>query len=233
MATMEETLSDPTLSKHSQGDSWADLPDSEPISDLPEARPEPPDKKPGEVNLCKACGEEIVREPGKRGRAPKFHPDCRPSGATAAVRTKRVGNAQAEADEIVSMFRSAYTKLAIMVAAADKYDAFVMMVNLKGLSDNLRSTLIRYPNIRKQLLDVKGAGSLFGFVLTLLMTILPILAHHGLVPFKTLAPVLVNAPKSLFAIQQQLENGEANLTKVMQEQMSAMTKARKAGDSAK
>lgn len=213
-------IPDPTLGTTSPAESWGDLPESEPVI-LPTAPEQTPDKVPGTGPTCQACGEEIVRRPGSRGRMPKFHPDCRPKGATASIRNERVGKAQSEADEIIVTVRGALMKFAIMVAIVDRYDAFVIMVNSKSLADNLRATLIRYPNIRKQLLDAKGTGSLFGLAATFLMTVLPIAAHHGLLPFKTLAPILINAPKSLYAIQQKLEQGEASLIEVMQDQMKA------------
>lgn len=212
------TLSDLTLSSHSPQDSWGDLPESESV-ELKEAPEQVPDKKPAASGHCVACGEVIYREPGKRGRAPKYHPECKPSGSTAAVRTKKVGAAQGEAEQVVEKFASLWTKAAMLVAVADRYDAFVMMVNLKGIRENLRATLIRYPALRKQLLDVEGTGSAVGLVMTLSLTVLPIMAHHGLLPFKTFTPLLINMPKSLHAIQQKLEDGEANLIKVMREQM--------------
>jgi hypothetical protein len=230
---LTETMKSPFQDgRNSQTDSWGTLADPEPVADLPPSPESKPDSKPGDAIFCLACGEEIERKPGARGRKPKYHPDCKPSGATAEVRTKRVGSAQSEADEIVKMVKSGLTKLAMMVAVADKYDAFVIMVNLGPMGDQLRATLIRYPNIRKQLLDAKGTGSAFGLVVSILMVLGPIAAHHGLLPFKSLAPILVNAPKSMFAIQQQLKDGEQNLARVMQEQMSAMNGKPKAGANA-
>lgn len=39
--------------------------------------------------ICVVCDRVIVREPGKRGRVPKYHPECRPSNKSKATGTRR------------------------------------------------------------------------------------------------------------------------------------------------
>src|SRR5262245_59743438 len=46
---------------------------------------------------CPTCGEPIIREPGARGRAPKYHPECRPSAQgrrASAPRAVRVSKGE-------------------------------------------------------------------------------------------------------------------------------------------
>jgi len=55
----------------------------------PEASEEIPDGP-----SCGTCGKVIIREPGKRGRMPKYHPECRPSAKKTTRRKttkKQVG----------------------------------------------------------------------------------------------------------------------------------------------
>lgn len=37
---------------------------------------------------CETCNKVIIREPGKRGRMPKYHPECRPSAKKTATRKR-------------------------------------------------------------------------------------------------------------------------------------------------
>ena len=43
---------------------------------------------PPEGPLCGTCGKIIERKPGARGRAPKYHPECRPSAKKTGTRRK-------------------------------------------------------------------------------------------------------------------------------------------------
>jgi hypothetical protein len=113
-----------------------------------------------------------------------------------------------------------------MLAAVDRYDAFALMVGLTEITNNLRGVLIRYEKFRKEWLAAQGGGSLIGLAMSLALTALPIFAHHGMLGQGPLAYQLVQTPNVLFKIQQQLKDGEANLTKIMQEQAAEMTKQR-------
>lgn len=114
-----------------------------------------------------------------------------------------------------------------MIATVDRYDAFALMVGLNEITNNLRGVLIRYEKFRKEWLAAQGGGSLVGLVFSVVLTVLPIFAHHGVLGRGPLAVQLVQTPNVLFKIQQQLKDGEANLTKIMQEQAAEMAKSRK------
>ena len=113
-----------------------------------------------------------------------------------------------------------------MVAAIDRYDAFALMVGLNEITNNLRGVLVRYEKIRKEWLAAQGGGSLVGLVMSVILTALPIAAHHGMMGTGPLAHQLVQTPNVLFRIQQQLKDGEANLTKLMHDQAQEMAKQR-------
>lgn len=49
----------------------------DPIDDIPEGP------------ICETCDKIIIREPGKRGRMPKYHPECRPSTKKATGTRKK------------------------------------------------------------------------------------------------------------------------------------------------
>lgn len=56
--------------------------------------PEPhtaPDSEPTDTGapICLTCNRAIIREPGKRGRIPKYHPECRPSAKSKPTGTRR------------------------------------------------------------------------------------------------------------------------------------------------
>lgn len=215
----------PTRLSPGLNDSWDSLPDAQPVVDLPPAPESKPDRTEAvEPGTCAVCREPIVREPGSRGRMPKYHPDCRPlksAGSSAAATSRRNSKAEAEADEAIAAFKGLVVKAAMMLAVADKYDAFCIMVSLPQICDNLRGVLIRYDSFRKEFLGIKGGGSIIGLGVSVLMLALPIASHHGLIPSASVAKLLVNMPFTLHKIQQKLAEGEAALTKLMEEQLQA------------
>lgn len=224
----------PNDSSGSEGSDWTGLPEAEPVIDLVPAAAQHADSTDKvEAGICATCREPIVREPGARGRMPKFHPDCRPlRTAITGAAAGRNGKAEREADEAIAAFKSAVVKACIMLSMVDKYDAFCVMVALPQICDNLRGVLVRYDSFRKEMLALKGGGSVFALALSVLMCALPIAAHHGLIPGKAVAQILVNAPFTLYKIQEKLTQGEAALTKLMEEQLKQATEANRSKASA-
>lgn len=223
------TLAEPTSlsSKESlAGDQWAQLAPAELPPDLAPATSRPDAPEPG---TCATCGDVIIREPGARGRTPKYHPDCRPtskslstsSGGSASGRSTKVDK---EAAEALAGFEGMVVKAAMMLSMVDKYDAFVVMVGWQQVKPNLLAVLKKYPGFRKEVLTWKDGGSIAGLVIAILMIILPIAAHHGIIPSSTVAKVLLNAPMTLHKIQQKLAEGTAGLTKLMEEQLAETKK---------
>ena len=217
---MTTTLPSPGVTD-SSGDEWDSLPPAEkPVVDLAPAQALTEDKVA--AGTCAGCGEPIVREPGARGRMPKYHPDCRPlksASTSAATTTRRNGKAEAEADQCIVAFQQLITKTAVMLSVIDRYDAFCVMVALPQICDNLRGVLVRYDSLRKEWLAMKTGGSIIGLVLTVIMLVLPIAAHHGLLGRSNMAKVMVEMPFTLLKIQQQLKEGSEALTAMMAEQL--------------
>jgi hypothetical protein len=216
----------PPLSLPSHNVSWEDLPPSEAFSDdkLEPAKltPDTPGKTEVPTGHCEACGELIVRAPGARGRAPKFHPDCRPlktASSSSGTGSRRNNKAESEADLCIVEFKKLVVKGAMMLAIVDRYDAFCVMAMLPGVCDNLRAVLIRYDGMRREMLALQTGGSIVGLVITVLMGVLPMAAHHKLIPSKHVSEMLVNLPFTLVKLSQQLKDGEAKLTAMMQEQL--------------
>lgn len=184
------------------------------------------------ANGCPVCGEEVVRAPGARGRAPKYHPECRPRGKrnSNSAQTIRVAKRDQEAaeqvEQIIERCRRGLAKAVLLVSLADPYDALVIQVNTPALLDNLRVALNRWPWLREQSANANAGASILGLLLVVGTTLLPILAHHGLIPSKKFAPLLVQIPVLLKKIQDQMEfggedMGELLLQRVREQQMRA------------
>jgi hypothetical protein len=181
----------------------------------------PPDEaKPG---YCAGCGDPIIREPGARGRLPKYHPDCRPKPGATRLSAGPSANSKAEkeAEQAVAAFKSLAVKATLLLSAVDKYDAFAVMASLPQICENLKAVLVQYPRLRKEFLSIGSGGSILGLVISVLMLALSISAHHGLIPARFHAEVLVKAPMVLHNIQSKLAEGEASLTQMMREQFMA------------
>lgn len=212
--------------------SWDDLP---PAVELPEPLAEQPDLTgKGVAGNCLGCGQPIIREPGSRGRLPKYHPDCRPLKSSTAVsgtgvrRSSTTAKAEAEADRCIASFQSLVTKSAVMLSVVDKFDAFALMVALPNICENLRGVLIRYDGLRKEMLVMETGGSIIGLAISVGMLMLPIAAHHGLLGKGNAAKMLVNLPFTMMKIAQQLKEGSAALTEMMREQLENAAKEAKA-----
>jgi hypothetical protein len=217
----------------SQNSSWAESL-ADPIADTAglETGETPPDTTT-EVNppagFCERCGEGIYREPGARGRTPKYHPECRavPKGSSGP-RTIRVSRADAlvaaEAEQAAEAFDRIYTRIAGMVSLVDAYDAYVMMVNRPDLRANLYALATRYEWLRKELLAIETGGSIFGLIVSVLSIFIPIAAHHGLFGRNKVSTIMINAPFMLEKLNDRMSDGEA-MTKMLRAEV--MEKARK------
>jgi hypothetical protein len=190
----------------------------------------PPEK------TCPVCGEEIVREPGRKGRLPKYHPDCKPSakGSTGGARPVRVtAKDRAVAEEVeatLAQVESKFRDAIMMLAVVEPYDAFVLYVNMPKVLDNLRPILSRYPMLRQQAGTASTAAAIFGLVTTVLTILLPIAAHHGLIPSKKIAKILAAVPVFMKRLNDVMDSGvdigEMLMSRV-QEQQAKNNEARR------
>lgn len=184
------------------------------------------------ANTCPTCGELVVREPGSRGRLPKYHPECRPSRAKGSTsvsgtgRVVRVGKAEQVAAEetemVIERIRRAITKAVVLLSLVEPYDAFVIRINTPEILDNLRPLLMRFAKFRAFAVGADTGGSALGLILALLTTALPIAAHHGLIPSKKVAQIFLNIPVFMMRLQEKLSDGdEATLTEELFKRVQA------------
>lgn len=191
-----------------QGSSWADeLPPTTelPTDDTSILNPAP--------NACIKCGQEIVREPGKRGRLPKYHPECKPerksvSGSARVIRVSKAEEIAAQQVEFaIERARRGLAKAVALLSLVDPYDALVVHVNSPEILDNLRGVLMRFEWLRSAASNVQTGGDIFGLVLAILTTLLPIAAHHKLIPSRKVASILVRMPLFMLRLQERLATG--------------------------
>lgn len=214
---------------------WDQLPDPETVTKPPEGDSSPDAAGDPNAKPCPVCLELVPKLPGQKRRL-KYHDECNPKNTgqpapDAGTGTRRSSSkAEREADEIIAMYQRGMIRAALMVSAIDRFDAFCIMVNLPQTCAALRGVLLRYDNFRKELLTAKEGGSIIGLAFTVLVMILPMAAHHGLIPHQRIAEALMKSPYVLFRLQQKMKEGEKNLTSLMEEQIRAMnedTAARK------
>ncbi len=198
------------------------LADAEPFN--PSLLDEPSADATGMVNppehVCGTCEQEIVRgEDGVslRGKMPRFHPDCKPksagrssvTGTTRVVKVSKADEAIAVQVEIaIEQARRAIAKAVGLLSLVDPYDAFVLHINAPEILDNLRFVMMRFEWLRSAATGVQTGGSLFGLVLAVLTTALPIMAHHNLIPAKRVAQILINLPFLIQRLQKAVADGD-------------------------
>lgn len=231
--TLAPERSAPLLNDSSDSDfDFSALPDVE-VSEAPPEEPESEDVTP-ETKVCPTCEQSIVRMPGMRGRLPKYHPQCKPSNTRNATSTRKGPNTKAvrEADEVIAMLKPKMMQGAIALAIVDKYDGFVFMSMTPQFCDNLRGVLIKYDKLRADALNIKTGGSILGLIITGLMMILPMLAHHGLIPGAKIREILTNMPVMIFKLAQRMKEGEQALSEMMDRVATEMLRQNNAATAA-
>jgi hypothetical protein len=230
----------------SQASFWddADLPDAVEEASLPSDATviiNPPE------NVCRFCGEEVVREPGARGRTPKTHKECREAAKGAAstrasgprpVRVSAKERLVAEQiEEAIDHARGQLMKATALLALADPYDALVLLVNTEDLLKYYRVLLYRFPRLRDTASDVEAVTSIFELVITILSIALPIAAHHKLIPSQKLSQIFLAVPMFMLRMQERMAEqnpgamAEELLVRVAEESRKA-TEARMRAQSA-
>jgi len=195
--------------------SWADeLPPIE-VVELP------PDDATDVVNppagTCPTCGDPVYKEPGKKGRVPKYHPECRPSakragtGTVSPARVVRVSKAEQiaaeQTEQILEGIRSFLFKSAGMLALVDPFDALVIWVNAPNIITNLRPILQRSERLRVYMLTADTGGSVLGLIFAVASILLPILAHHNLIGSKRATQFLIQLPMLVMRLHERMAEG--------------------------
>lgn len=223
----------PSLKESSESDwDFSVLKDAAPSEGIPEESQD----QTAESKTCPTCQGAITRAPGQKGRLPKYHPECKPSASRRLLGVEtprsRAGDAKKirEADEVIAMIKPQLFKAALMLAAVDRFDAFVVMNNIQPLCSSVHGVLVRYDNLRKDALNLKSGGSIFGLFVTALTTALPILAHHGLIPGQKLQEMLIQFPVMMFKLMQRMQEGEAAMQDMMNRVSEEMLRPKRAAN---
>jgi hypothetical protein len=120
----------------------------------------------------------------------------------------------------------------MMLAVVEPYDAFVLYVNMPKVLDNLRPILTRYPGLRQQAGTASTAAAIFGLVITVLTILLPIAAHHGLIPSKKITKILAAVPVFMKRMNDVMDSGmdvgEMLMARVQEQQARKTEAARRA-----
>lgn len=203
---------------------WEAMP---PPADLGGDAPEVPEDRTGDEYICPVCEKPIIRDPSWK-RMHKYHDECQPTSHKSSTE-KRVSTGkkeEKEADRCEQILKGFMVKTALMVSAVDRFDAACIMMNTPAVCSSFRAVCLRYADLRREFLKVPEGGSVFSLVFAVLTMGAPIAAHHGLIPSKRIAEILVRMPIMLYQLQQQLAQGEQGLQRLMAEQVTEMRKAR-------
>jgi len=173
-----------------------------------------------EEKVCPVCDLPIVRDPSWK-RMRKYHDECKPSTITGRPPVERstasrATKAEREADECVVLLKKQLVRGAMFAMMADPYDGFVIMTGIPGICENIRGILVTHDKWRKDALALKTGGSILGLVISLFLLILPILAHHSLIPSVKLRQMLQDMPVILFKISQRMKEGETAMNDMME-----------------
>lgn len=162
---------------------------------------------------CPVCGAEVEKLPGQKRRR-KYHDECKPTrgATTSTARTVRVTRkdeqAALEVEAALDRVSSGLRKAVMLLSLVDPYDAFVLHVNAPEIVENMRPVLMRFPWLREQASNASAGASIFGLALTVFTTCLPIAAHHGWIPSKKIAQLLVGMPMFMLRMQQGMANSD-------------------------
>lgn len=224
----------PSLSPDSQNGSsdpfdsgsedWGSLPDPDTVT----GTVLPPDTKPEDLPICPVCGDPIIRDPSWK-RMRKYHPECAKNAKAEPASGGRIprGSSKAirEAELVAADYRSALSKMVVLIGLIDKYDAFVIGANLDTHVDAFRAFLVTHDRFRQECLNVKGGGSVFGLVASAAFIIAPILAHHGLIPGgRFVLNTLQELPFILYELSKKLKEGEEGMSSFVSDYMEAAKK---------
>jgi hypothetical protein len=130
---------------------------------------------------CEEPGCGVTLTYSGRGRKPKKCPAHRRSGSSASDKAPKSSAPRGTAKIKEDVSQLAYI-LGMSIAPYDSYDAAVLIGTAPKLADTVATLAVRYPAFRKWL-DKGGDGMMwFNIVLGFSATVVPILAHHNVIP---------------------------------------------------
>lgn len=184
--------------------------------------PSSSDTAPAGELKCENCGRHFSHE--GRGRKPKKCLECREAkgSRTTGITRPRKGartKAEREADEIAAKFRQSLAMLALFVSMADPVDGKAILAGSDGLAKATGTILEKNDKVRILLSSSSTGGgyvALFGYLLIILV---PILAHHGLIPGEItrdgkkvlIGEMFEQIPDMLLGLQKKMATAEKDL----------------------
>jgi hypothetical protein len=135
--------------------------------------------------ICETCNKTIIREPGKRGRAPKYHPECRPSAKKTGSRKRRP--AKASGPDYEEGLNGIFQMVSFgLTMAGDKSkpllaDGLALSEHGPNISAALNQLALEKPEIAGVLDKVLAAGP-YGLLLAAVAPLaMQIVSNHGVV----------------------------------------------------
>lgn len=210
--------------------SWEAEPLPEPIQDVPDKT----EILHPAAKVCPVCENEITREPGTRGRLPKYHPECKPEPtrrtstagstrtSTRSVRaTKAEEVALAQTEYVIGRLAGAFRKAVMLMALVDPYDAMVISIGAPEVLENLHPVLMRYGKLREAASGVTTGGSILGLAIAIITMVLPMAAHHKFIPHRRVAQFILNVPVIMFQMQKSMAENEGDPTEELMNRVMA------------
>jgi len=204
--------------------------------------PEPNDTTPdGKTAYCEECNDVIPWS--GRGRRPRFCKDHkRPLGesrSSAPAATKARGSAKAdkEAKELADAYLRMLQQGSIYLSLVEPYDGMAIFAAAPHNAQLFQAMLAQQDRLRASMLAARGGSATGAFVVSTIATILlPIIAHHGLIP-KTvkmngrdvpLGELIVTIPENMQKLSQAVSDAnQASTLHVMQQAAEAASESEK------
>jgi hypothetical protein len=175
--------------------------------------------------VCAECGEVIIRAPGARGRAPKYHPHCRPSRKVSTGRGSKAVEVDNEVDFLVESIRKKLMTGAMLLSMVSPFDGFCVAIQIPDLCTHITGILQSSATLRKSLMKGSAVNSWISLGLTVVTIALPIMANHKMIPGKFVRDLLLKLPVILHRLHQKLEEGPEKMAENMFTQLQARVEA--------
>lgn len=129
---------------------------------------------------CKVCGIEIPY--AGRGRKPSYCSDHKPSKNASSGKTPANASPKAGGDKLRRELLDTFYGLGSMVVMMDQYDGATIIASAPRLAETLAQMAEHYPQFGKYLRDGNKSIVWFQLALALSGLLVPILAHHRMIP---------------------------------------------------
>lgn len=135
--------------------------------------------------ICETCNKVIAREPGKRGRMPKYHPECRPSAKKAAGTRKKTAKKQVGVPDYEEGLNAVFQLVSFGLTMVGERDERILADGLAvaehgpNISTALNQLATEKPEVAAVLDKVLAAGP-YGLVIAAVSPlIMQVASNHG------------------------------------------------------